>query len=335
MRTTLLCLTVLLCSISLFGQQTFSSDDPNYPPLVMAGEAALNSMKYDSCMHYYKEAFKIKQTSVLSTMRNAACAYSADKKDYLAEQLKISFDLNWGNTKGIYDNYPEFDYLRDSEFDKMVNKMYLEYAKESGVDLALMEEFDHIRYEDQRYRQEMRGVEEKHGWESPQMDSLWVLQNEADSINTIRICELIDEKGYPGRSLVGDGHASTGFLVIQHADLEIQEKYLPIITKAADDGELNWSSVALLVDRVNMRNGKPQIYGSQVSRHPETNEYYFGEIAEPYKIDSIRATVGLGPLQSYADNWEFTWDPEKNKKLVEEVKAIIAKEEAEKEKEDK
>ena len=331
MRTILFPLVGLLFSISMAAQQ-FSSDDPNYKPLVMAGEAALNSMKYDSCMHYFKEAFKIKQTSFLSTMRNAVCAYSADDKEYMAEQLKIAFDISWGGSKSIFDNYPEFDYLRDSEFDKTVNAMYLQYAEEAGVDLVLMEEFDDIAYEDQRYRQEMRPVEEKYGWKSPQMDSLWALQNAADSLNTLRICELIDEKGYPGRSLVGDGHASTAFLVIQHADLEIQEKYLPVITKAADDGEVRWSSVALLVDRVNMRNGKPQIYGSQVSRHPETQEYYFSEIAEPMKIDSVRATVGLGPLQSYADNWDFTWDPERNKELVEEVKAIKAKEEAEKEK---
>ena len=335
MRTTLIFISLFIASGSLSAQQTFASDDPNYKPLVVAGEAALKSMKYDSCMHYYKEAFKIKQTSYLSTLRNAACAYSADDKEYLTEQLKISFDLSWGGSKSIFDNYPEFEYLKDTEFDKIINKMYLEYAEEAGVDLALMEEFDNIRFEDQRYRQEMGAVEKEYGWESPQMDSLWVLQNEADSINTKRICELIDEKGYPGRSLVGDSHASTAFLVIQHADLEIQEKYLPIITKAADDGEVSWSSVALLLDRVNIRNGRPQVYGSQVSTHPETGEYFFSEIAEPYKVDSIRATVGLGPLQSYADNWEFTWDPERNKELVEEVKAIKAKEEAQKEKEDK
>lgn len=332
MRTSIILVLGVLFTSSGFSQQ-FSSDNPNYKPLVVAGEAALVSMKYDSCMIYYKQAFEIKQTSYLSTMRNAACAYSADDKDYLAEQLKIAFDLSWGGAKSIYDNYPEFEYLKDSEFEKTVNEMYLQYAKDAGVDLAMMEEFETIRYEDQRYRMEMRGVEEKYGWESPQIDSLWTLQNAADSINTVRICQIIDEQGYPGRSLVGDSHASTAFLVIQHADLEIQEKYLDTITKAADDGEVSWSSVALLVDRINVRNGRPQKYGSQVSQHPETKEFYFSKIAEPLKIDSVRATVGLGPLQSYADNWDFTWDPVRNAELVEEVKAI--KEQKKKEEEEK
>ena len=42
--------------------------------------------------------------------------------------------------------------------------------------------------------------------------------------------EIIDEVGYPGKSMVGD-QSGTAFLVIQHADLEVQEKYLDIITE--------------------------------------------------------------------------------------------------------
>jgi len=309
--------------------QSFSSDDPNYKPLVEAGGAALEAMKYDSCMIYYKEAFVIKQTSYLSTLRNAACAYSANDTEYLEQQLKIAFDLSWGGSKNIFDNYPEFKYLKETPFKEKINSMYQEYATAAGVDLDLMSEFDNIRYEDQRYRKEMRGVSEKFGSRSPQMDSLWQLQGAADSINTIRICEVIDEKGYPGKSIVGEGHASTAFLVIQHADLEVQEKYLPIIIAAADAGEVRWGSVALLIDRVNMRNDKPQIYGSQVNRDPDTEEYYFARIGQPYKIDSIRATVGLGPLQSYADNWDFKWDPAKHLELHKKLDAKKALEEKE------
>ena len=143
-------------------------------------------------------------------------------------------------------------------------------------------------------------------------DRLWALQNPVDSANTVRICAIIDSCGYPGKSIVGPGEASTAFLVIQHADLEVQEKYLDIITAAADSGEVRWSSVALLVDRVHMRNGRPQLYGSQVNTDQETGEYFFSEIAEPHKVDSLRATIGMPPLQSYADNWEFKWDPEKH-----------------------
>jgi len=314
-----------------FSQTGFATDDPRYKPLVMGALENLKSMDYDSCVIKFKEAFTIKQTSFLSTMRNCACAHSAGDVSYRDEQLKIAFDLNWGGSKNVFDNYPEFEYLKGTEFENLVKENYVAYAKASGVNLELMEEFETIRFEDQRYRREMNDVEKKYGWKSPQMDSLWTLQNRADSLNTSRIIELMDKMGYPGKSVVGDGHASTAFLVIQHADLEIQEKYLPMISAAADKEEVPWRSVALLVDRVEMRNERPQIYGSQVSRHPKTNEFYFSEIQNPIQIDSIRATVGLGAIQGYADNWEFKWDPERHVKINKEVKAINAlKEEEEK-----
>ena len=145
------------------------------------------------------------------------------------------------------------------------------------------------------------------------MDSLWAIQNHSDSVNTVYITNLIDKMGYPGKSIVGD-EASTAFLVIQHADLEVQEKYLPILQAAADEGELRWSSLALLIDRIEMRNERPQIYGSQVNRDPETGEYFFARIKDPHNIDKIREEVGLGPIQSYADNWNFTFDPDEHLK---------------------
>ena len=65
--------------------QNYTSQDPNYINNVKSGEAALKAEKYDSCMVYYRKGFKVKQTSVLSTLRMAACAYSGG---YLHEYKK-------------------------------------------------------------------------------------------------------------------------------------------------------------------------------------------------------------------------------------------------------
>ena len=72
MKNILFSLVTILLAYNLNAQQTFSSSDPAYIKNVQAGEAALNAEKYDSCLVYYEEAFKIKQTSVLSTLRAAA-----------------------------------------------------------------------------------------------------------------------------------------------------------------------------------------------------------------------------------------------------------------------
>jgi len=319
---------VFLANISV-GQAQKDLSTWEYKPLVENGRDALTSEKYDSCLIYFKTAFKIKQTSVLSTLRAAACGYSGGDKEYYEQQIEKAFSLDWGSSKSIYENFEEFAYLKDTEFDKKIYALYDHALDTSGVNRALMEEFEMIGETDQRYRREMRPISEKYGWDSPQMDSMWALQNPIDSANTLRICAIIDSCGYPGKSVVGPGQASTAFMVIQHADLEVQEKYLDVITGAADRAEVRWSSVALLVDRINMRNGTPQIYGSQINTDKETNEYYFAEIAEPFNIDSIRATVGLPPLQAYADNWNFTWDPQKHIARHEKIKAEAIKEKSE------
>lgn len=311
MKATILFFLLITVSLNLLAQN-FSSTDPNYIKFVQLGNKALEAEKYDSCLVYYKDAFAIKQTSTLSTLRMAACAFSAGKTKLYEVQLAKAFEIDWGASRSLFNSYPEFQYLQNTPFSKDVNARYQQMAIAAGLDVALMEEFDQIMITDQAQRGEMRGMSEKYGRQSPQMDSLWKLQNFSDSVNTIRISQLIDEKGYPGKSMVGPGHQSTAFLVIQHADLAVQEKYLPIIKEAADAGEIRWSSVALLIDRVRQRQGKKQIYGSQVNQDPETDEYFFGPIEEPYKVDSIRNSVGLGPLSNYAQNWNFAYDPDKH-----------------------
>lgn len=255
MKNILICFFLLYTAVSF--AQSYSSQNPDYINNVTAGERCLSEMKYDSCIYYYKTAFKIKQSSFLSTLRAAACAFSASDNSYLEKQLAMSMDLSWDGTRNIFDSYPEFEYLHGTEFEDKLIAFWEAAAKESGVNIELMEELAQIRESDQAQRRLMGDVEEKYGWNSPQMDSLWSIQLYADSVNTERIMEIIDTYGYPGKSLVGNAQASTAFLVIQHADLEIQEKYMPIITAAADAEEVAWRSVALLVDRVNMRKGLP------------------------------------------------------------------------------
>lgn len=303
-----LLLLLLLCTCAR-AQQTFSSQNPAYIDAVTAGEAALKEQSYDDCLEFYAAAFKIKTTSYLSTLRAAACAHSAGEVGLRDKYLDHAFSLDAVGTSDVFKYYEEFAYLYESPFaQEMENRFLLAFP---DFDKVLAEKLAEVRRTDQEQRLLMREYSDKYGWKSPQMDSLWSIQSYADSVNTVYITELIDEMGYPGKSIVGD-QASTAFLVIQHAELEIQEKYLPVLRAAAEGGELRWSSLALLIDRVEMRNDRPQIYGSQVSSNPETGEYFFAPIQDPHNIDSIRQTVGLGPIQEYADNWNFTFDPEKH-----------------------
>lgn len=312
----------VLCLPSLLVSQNFSSKNPEYIKNVKQGEAALNAKSYDTCLEFYETAFKIKHTSILSTMRAAACAFGLQDEEQLKYYLDTAFALDLSAPKSTFLNMPEFESFWNGPLEERIAMEWEQKARELNMNIPLMIELEAIGKSDQEQRSFMRDFSDKYGWDSPQMDSLWVIQSFSDSVNTVRVKEMIKAYGYPGKSLVGSRLASTCFLVIQHADKETQREYLPILKSAADAGELKWRSLALLIDRVNLGKGEDQIYGSQVLTDKESGEMYFGKIANPYQIDSIRASVGLGSLQSYGDNWSIQWDPEKH---IARHKALDAK----------
>ena len=102
---------------------------------------------------------------------------------------------------------------------------------------------------------------------------------------------------------------STLFLVIQHADIATQEHYLPMMREAVTNGDAFGSDLALLEDRVALRQGKRQIYGSQIGRE-NTGEFYVSPLDDPDHVDERRAAVGLEPLANYVANWDIKWDVE-------------------------
>ena len=58
-------------------------------------------------------------------------------------------------------------------------------------------------------------------------------------------------------------------------------------------------NLAYLEDRIRMRQGKPQCYGSQIVPDKETGAWVLYPVEDPVNLDKRRAAVGLGPIQDY------------------------------------
>ncbi len=172
---------------------------------------------------------------------------------------------------------------------------------------------DSIHEEDQKYRKEIEGISEKHGWESEEMKAHWNIINKADSSNLVIVEEILNKHGWLSREQVGKTANSTLFLVIQHSDQETQEKYLPMMRKAVKEGQAKAKSLALLEDRVSLGKGELQIYGSQIGTDQETGEYYVLPLINPDSVNERRASVGLGTIEDYISHWDMEWDLEKYK----------------------
>jgi hypothetical protein len=161
---------------------------------------------------------------------------------------------------------------------------------------------DTVYNEDQTDRLKIDRLQKQYGWQSEQMKALWEKINIQDSINLVKVKAIIDTYGWVGADEVGKQGAKAIFLVIQHADSLTQVTYLPAMREAVKNGKALPQDLALLEDRVLTKQGKEQIYGSQV-RTNETGKYEFYPIKDEVNVNKRRASVGLEPLEKYAKHF--------------------------------
>ena len=192
---------------------------------------------------------------------------------------------------------------------------------QSLLNEPLINKLDSIRNDDQKYRNELESIQARYGGDSKEMKDLLNIMNKTDSSNRTKIEAILNKYGWLGTDRIGEEGNTTLFLVIQHSDLVVQERYLPMMRDAVKRGNAKSNSLALLEDRVALRQGKRQIYGSQVSWNMKTNEYYVLPLNDPDSVDKRRAEVGLQPLSDYLSNFNLKWDVEQYKKDLPSIEA--------------
>lgn len=81
--------------------------------------------------------------------------------------------------------------------------------------------------------------------------------------NTQRMKEIVSEVGWPGHSLVGAEGAAAAWLVIHHTvDLDLQRTCLELLSEAVERGDADRVHLEWLTDRVLLREGRPETYGT-------------------------------------------------------------------------
>ena len=263
---------------------------------------------YQASADAYTTAFKTEEGDVYQYY-NAASAWAL-----VGDTTKALDYLQQSATDG----YRHHDHLRRDENLNSLHTSSMWPAIVSTVEANLTEyekDYDHdlkdrlerIYLEDQVIRQLWEEAEKRFGKGSDELKYFWEVVGQQDSINELAVIDIIEKRGWPATSLVGDKANRTVWLVIQHAEVEVQEKYLPLLKASVAEGESSGSNLALLEDRILMYRDKPQIYGSQVRSNSDTGKLEVYEIADPEYVNQRRAEVGLGPLESYLARFGIEW----------------------------
>ncbi len=81
--------------------------------------------------------------------------------------------------------------------------------------------------------------------------------------------------------------------------------------EAADRGDIGKGGLAMTIDRIRLGEGNKQLYGTQYREDPETGRFVFSPLEDPEHVNERRASMGMRPIQEYAERNDITWPIEK------------------------
>ncbi len=118
--------------------------------------------------------------------------------------------------------------------------------------------------------------------------------------NTRIMKKIIDKHGWPTYRLVGYTTAKWAWLLVQHADhdVEFQKKCLQLMKKAVKEVQASKEDFAYLTDRVLVHEGKKQLYGTQFYID-DKKRYKPRPIKDRLNLDKRRKKMELQPFREY------------------------------------
>jgi hypothetical protein len=132
------------------------------------------------------------------------------------------------------------------------------------------------------------------GFNSPETPKYMNKIAEIDAENQAKLQVILEKYGWIGQSKIGEKAAEGIFYIVQHAPLEMKEKYFPQFKKLAIQGEAKRTQCAMMEDRILMMNGKKQIYGTQANNNIRPDKkFVIWPIENPAAVNELRKKAGF------------------------------------------
>ncbi|WP_207421131.1 DUF6624 domain-containing protein [Desertivirga brevis] len=327
---------ILTFFLTLFNFQSFAQTENLYDKYLKQGEQYAKDREFVKAAESYTKAFLSNHDKGRIDHRYQAARYWAmasvpDSALYQLERIANS---------GSYWNYSQistdtvFVQLHNNKrWDPLLEKVYLNQKKWDGtqkerreiadkkLNKPLVRLLDTVYFDDQNLRKQLDKVIKEHGERSVEVTSLMESIRQNDSVNLVKVRSILDRYGWPGKEEVGDEGSRALFLVIQHADLKTQTKYLPMLQKAVKEGKAAASQLAFLEDRIAIGNGKRQLYGSQLRL--VDGVYYVLPVEDPDNLDKRRTAMGMQSMAEYLKHFNLKWDVERYKLELPEIEKKV------------
>lgn len=115
--------------------------------------------------------------------------------------------------------------------------------------------------------------------------------------NAKRLNEIVEQHGWPGKSVVGEEASQAAWLILQHAIAHpaLQRKCFPLLVAQVEAGEISLKDMAMTEDRIRCFEGRPQRFGTQFD-WDEQKQMSPLPMDDEKLVEQRRKQIGLAPM---------------------------------------
>ena len=259
-----------------------SQDD--YWNLFFHADSLFDARLYDEARHVYDLAFSDDRyilPSQLSTTANKMTTIGNTQAALTYLRHRIAME------KDFYENPSVTTHIELKDTFEMRSRQW-------NYDLALKETLENI-FERDQYDRLLWSHAVKNNPDDTERNE-WLARRAlmTDSLNLVLVDEILSQHGFPRKEQVGDFGNQAVWLVFQHADLDYQKRFLPQMEAAVSHGYIAPLYLALLRDRIDVREGRPQRYGTQID-----GKGNLAPLLDASCVNKWRQEVGLPPIEQF------------------------------------
>jgi hypothetical protein len=181
----------------------------------------------------------------------------------------------------------------------------------SGTDKQLAAKLMAMQEADQQARGLVHGAPT-----TPGKTTTAVNLKDVDAQLTAELKEIVAKSGWPTIALVGVDASNAAMLVLTHTrDRAWQASLLPELEELADQGKIDGSALAVVIDKELVGEGQLQRYGTQF-KYLGNGEMALYSVEDPAGLDARRARVFLPPLAVEKQQMEAMYHMKAGDKVV-------------------
>lgn len=135
-------------------------------------------------------------------------------------------------------------------------------------------------------------------------DALWAPVTAMDERLAAELLTLVPPEGWFRESVYGEEAAGAAFLIVQHSNVDLWRRFVPVLEPLVATGEVDDQRYGLMYDRLAINEGRPQRYGTQMTCKDGRWVIDYANLEDPDNADARREAMGFAQtLAEYETNF--------------------------------